>query len=187
MNYPSSLTSAQQWDETSKEAGDNSMTAKPMCGDPDISKSHRRGEEHMAKATLPESQIETGGSHSPLTPDTGRLPDAACSARLCMSKQSRDGAGSKPDNGRTGRLRARDHHFLCTTGSPNRELAPAWRRSLRSTQGAGSTPGAVGPRAGRARVLTVDASAERSSRRGGREAVGNPRRTLERRPTNVDR
>jgi hypothetical protein len=107
MNYLSSLTSARQRDVTSKEAGDNSMTEKPPCGNPEIPKSRRQEEEHRAKAILPESQIDTGGSHSPLTPDMGRVPDAVRSVRLCELKQSRDGGGNKPYNDRTGRLRAR--------------------------------------------------------------------------------
>ena len=186
MNYPSSLTSTRQRDETSKEAGDNSMIATPPCGEPEIPKSRRQGEEHRAKAILPESQIETGGSHSPLTPDMGRVPEAVRSVRLCELKQSRDGAGNKPVNDRTGRLRARDHHYLCTTGSPKQELSPGRRRSPHNTQRIGSIPGAAGLRAGRKRGITSEQSPGHLPLvgEGGQSEV--PRRTLERRTTNVD-
>jgi hypothetical protein len=171
MNYPSSLTSTRQRAETSKEAGDNSMIATPPCGEPDIPKSRRQGEEHRAKAILPEPQIDTGGSHSPLIPDKGRLPDAVRSVRLCELKQSRDGAGNKPDNDRTGRLRAHGHHFLCTTGSPNQDSAPARRRSPHTTRRVGITPGAAGLKAGRKRGITGEQSLGKSSACGGRRTV----------------
>ena len=171
MNYLSSLTSARQRDETSKEAGDNSMTEKPLCGDPGIPKSQRRGEEHRAKAILPEPQIETGGSHSLLIPDKGQIPNAVRSVRLCELKQSRDGAGNKPDNDRTGRLRAHDHYYLCTTGSPNQELAPAWRRSPHSTQRAERTLGAAGLWARRERGITSEQSPGTPLTCGGRGIV----------------
>lgn len=171
MDYPNSLTSARQRDETSKEAGNNSMTVKPPCGNPDIPKSRRRGEEHMVKATLPEPQTETGGSHSPPTPDTERSPDAVRSVRLCELKQPRDGAGNKPENGRTGHLRAHDYHSLCTTGSPKQEDAPAWRRSPHSTRCAGTTPGAASQGTGRERRITAEQSAGNLAVRGGRGTV----------------
>jgi hypothetical protein len=171
MNYPSSLTSARQRDETSKEAGDNSMTETPPCGEPDIPKSRRQGEEHRAKAILPEPQIETGGSHSPLIPEKGRVPNAVRSARLYELEQSRDGAGNKPDNDRTGRLRAHDHHFLCTTGSPKQEFSPAWRRSPHSTQRAGSNSRCSRRRAGRKRGITGEQSPGNPSACGGRGIV----------------
>ena len=171
MNYPSSLTSTRQRDETSKEAGDNSMTEKPLCGDPGIPKSQRQGEEHRAKAILPESQIDTGGSHSPLIPDKGRVPDAVRSVRLCELKQSRDGGGNKPHNDRTGRLRAHDHHYLRTTGSPNQELSPARRRNPHSTRRAGITSGAADVRVGHKRGITGEQSLGKSSVCGGRGIV----------------
>ena len=171
MNYPSSLTSARQRDETSKEAGDNSMTEKPSCGNPEIPKSQRRGEEHRAKAKLPESQIETGGSHSPPIPETGRIPNAVRSDRLCELKQSRDGGGNQPHNDRTGRLRAHDHHYLCTMGSPNQEVTPAWRRSPHSTRRAGITLGAAGLGAGRKCGITGEQSPGNSLTCGGRGTV----------------
>jgi hypothetical protein len=183
MNYLISLTSTRQRDETSKEAGDNSMTEKPACRDPDIPKSHRQEEEHKAKAKLPEPQIETGGSHSPPTPDTGRIPNAVRSVRLC--EQGR--AGNKPDNDRTGRLRAHDHHYLCTTGSPNQAVPPAWRRSPHSTRRAEIAPGAADVHVGHNRDITSEQSLGRSLivEEGGQSEV--PRRTLKRRTTNVDR
>jgi hypothetical protein len=171
MNYLSSLTSARQRDETSKEAGDNSMTEKPSCGEPEIPKSRRQGEEHRAKAILPEPQVETGGSHSPLTPDMGRIPDAVRSVRLCELKQSRDGGGNKPRNDRTRRLSAHDHHYLCTTGSPKQELTPAWRRSPHSTRRAGITPGAADIRVGHKRGITGEQSSGNPPTCGGRGIV----------------
>lgn len=59
MNYLNNLTSAWQQDETSKEAGDNSMVVKLWCGDPEISKSPWQEEEPMMKAKLPESQTHS--------------------------------------------------------------------------------------------------------------------------------
>ena len=145
MDYPNSLTSAWQQDETSKEAGDNSMAVKPTCGDPDISESRRQGEEHTTKARLPEPQTDTGGSHPLPTPDKGQHSHGARSLCCACANSHGNGADSMSDNGRTGRLRARDHDYLHTTGSPKQGATPAWRRSLHSTQGAGPTPGAASP------------------------------------------
>jgi len=149
MNYLNNLTSARQRDETSKEAGDNSMVVKPSCGNPEIPKSRRQEEEHRVKAKLPEPQTDTRGSHSLSTPDKGQSPRETHTVRLCERKQSGDGAGNKPDNGRTGHLHAHNHHYIRTTGSSKQEFAPAWRRSLHNTQRAGVTPGAAGLRIGR--------------------------------------
>jgi hypothetical protein len=107
MNNSNSLTSARQRDVTSKEAGDNSMAIKPSCGGPETPKSRRQGEAHKVKAKLPESQTHTGGSHSLPTPDNEQIPRETRSYRLNEPRQSGDGAGNKPDNGRTGHLTAR--------------------------------------------------------------------------------
>jgi len=50
------------------------MTVKPLCGDLDILKSQRQGEEPKAKAKLPEPQTHTGGSHSLPIPDKEQHP-----------------------------------------------------------------------------------------------------------------
>jgi len=171
MNDSNRPTSARQRDETSKEAEENSMSVKPPCGDLEIPKSRRQGEEHKAKAKLPEPQTETGGSHSLPTPDKEQAPLDTRSVRLCETPQPGDGAGNKPENGRTGRLRAHDHHYLHTTGSPKQEATPARRRSLHNTQRAGSTPGAADLWAGHDDGTTAEQSVENSKRRGGREAV----------------
>ena len=122
MNYLNSLTSAWQQDETSKEAGDNSMAVKPLCGDPDISKSQRQEDEHMAKAILPEPQTHIGGSHSLLTPDMEQHPYGIHSLGCVNANNHRDDASSMLDNGRTGRLSAHYHdYYLYTTGSPKQE------------------------------------------------------------------
>lgn len=158
MNDSNNLTLARQRDETSKEAGDNSMVVKPLCGNLDIPKSQRQGEEHMAKAKVPEPQTHTGGSHSLPTPDKEQHPHDTRSYRLNEPHQPGDGAGNKPDNGRTGRLHVHDHHDSCTTGSPTQEATPARRRSLHSTQRARLTPGAASNNAGRSKGITDEQS-----------------------------
>ena len=83
MNDSNRLTSARQRDETSKEAEESSMSVKPPCGDLEIPKSRRQGEEHMAKAKLPEPQSPEDATFRPSekTPDTG--------AMLCDSSRER--------------------------------------------------------------------------------------------------
>lgn len=157
MNDSNNLTLARKRDETSKEAGDNSMVVKPFCGDLDIPKSKRQGEEQMAKAKLPEPQTHTGGSHSLPTPDKEQHPQDTRSYRLNEANQPGDGAGNMPDNGRTGRLPVHDHHDSCTTGSPTQDSTPARRRSLHSTQRIWSTPGAAS-NAGRSDGITDEQS-----------------------------
>ena len=149
------------------------MSVKPSCGDREIPKSRRQGEEHKAKAILPEPQTETGGSHSLPTPDEGQAPHDPRSVRLNEKPQPGGGAGNKPDNGRTGRLRAQNHHYLRTTGSPKQEKAPARRRSLDITQRAGITPGAADLWAGHDDGITTEQSEGKPQRRGGSEAVRN--------------
>lgn len=187
MNDPNSLTSAWQQDETSKEAGDNSMAVKPWCGDPDISKSPWRREEPMMKARLPEFQTDTGGSHPLLTPDKEQHPYGVRSIGCAGVNNHRDGAGHTPDNGRTGHLRAHDHKDTRTTGSPKQESMPVWRRSLHITQGTGLTPGASGVTSGRVNGITIEQSKGNPRSHGGRETVRIPRSNLKRRTTNVDR
>lgn len=171
MNDSNNLTLARQRDETSKEAGDNSMVVKPLCGNLDIPKSRRQGEEPMAKAKLPEPQTHTGGSHSLPTPDKEQFPHDTRSYRLNEPHQPGDGAGNKPDNGRTGRLQVHHHHDSCTTGSPTQDSRPAWRRSFHSTQRAWSTPGAASREAGRSKGITDEQSEGKPEPIGGREAV----------------
>lgn len=178
MNYSNSLISTRRRDETSKEAGDHSMTVKPLCGDPEISQSQRQGEEHMAKAKLPEPQTQTRGSHSLPTPDKEQSPHETRPVRLSGTSQPGDGAGHTPDNGRTGRLRAQYHHYLHTTGSPTQELAPAWRRSLHTTQRAGSTPGAASPRAGRGRRTTAGQPAGKLRQPWGKGGSQKPKKNV---------
>lgn len=96
------------------------MAIKPSCGGPETPKSQRQGEEHKVKAKLPESQIHTGGSHSLPTPDNEQIPLETRSYRLNEPRQSGDGAGNKPDNGRTGHLRVQNHYYTCTTDRLNR-------------------------------------------------------------------
>ena len=112
----------------------------------------------MAKAKLPETQTHTGGSHSLPTPDKEQHPHDTRSYRLNEPHQPGDGAGNKPDNGRTGRLHVHDHHDSCTTGSPTQETTPARRRSLHSTQRARLTPGAASRKAGRSQGITDEQS-----------------------------
>jgi hypothetical protein len=188
MNHPNSLTSAWQQDETSKEAGNNSMAVKPLCGDPEISKSQRQGEEHMTKAKLPESQTETGGSHSLPTPDKGQHPYDARSSCCASGNSHRGGADSKSDNGRTGRLSAHRHFYLCTTGSPTQEdfscmatESPYYsmcRVNARGSQRFCWTWTRYNHRAIGGKTVCIH---------GGRETVEIPRRTFKRRTTNVDR
>lgn len=147
------------------------MFVKPTCGDPEIPKRRRRGEEHRAKAKLPESQTEIGGSHSLPTPDKEQVPHETRSVRLDETIQPGDGAGHRPENGRTGRLSVQNHHDLCTTGSPKQEATPARRRSLHSTQRAGITPGAADLWAGHGIGITTEQSKGKPVRRGGRETV----------------
>lgn len=188
MNYPDSLTSAWQQDETSKEAGNNSMAVKPLCGDPDISKSQRQREEHTTKAILPESQTNTGGSHSLPTPDMGQLPCDTRSLGCASGNSHRGGADSMSDNGRTGRLRAHRHFYLCTTGSPTQEDSSCMatespyysmcRVNARGSQRVSWTRTRYNRRAIEGKSVCIH---------GGRETVKIPRRKFKRRTTNVDR
>jgi len=171
MNDSNRLTSVRQRSATSKEAEENSMSVKPSCGELEIPKSRRRGEEHRAKAILPEPQIETGGSHSLPIPDKEQVPHDTRSVRLDEPQQPGDGADSKSDNDRTGRLRVQNHHYLRTTGSPKQESTPARRRSLHNTRRAGVTPRAAGLRVGHDHDITSEKSMGNSQGRGGREAV----------------
>jgi len=178
MNNPNSLTSARQRVETSKEAGDSSMAIKPSCGSPGTLKSRRQGEEHKVKAKLPESQTHTGGLHSLPIPDKEQIPRDTRSEKLNEPQQPGDGAGNKPDNGRTGHLRVQYHHYTCTTGSPKQESAPARRRSLHNTQRAEVTLGTAGQVTGREVGITKEQSMGKPAPHGEREAVRTPRRSL---------
>jgi hypothetical protein len=189
MNYLNSLTLAWQQDETSKEAGDNSMAVKPLCGDPVISKSQRQEEEHMAKAKLPEAQTDTGGSHPLFTPDKGQHSYGARSLCCASVSSHRSGADNMSDNGRTGRLSAYNHFYLCTTGSPNQEVDscmatespyyPMCRINVRGTQ-----PERM---LGAKRGITAEQSEGKPLTLRGKGDSQSLRRTLERRTTNVDR
>ena len=178
MKKPNSLTSARQRDETSKEAGDNSMAVKPPCGGPDTSNSRRQGKEHRMKAKLPEPQTETGVIDSLPTPDKEQAPHDTRNYNECEMRQPGDGAGNKPDNGRTRHLRVQGHHHTRITGSPKQEATPARRQSLNSTQRVGVTPGAAGHVTGRGAGITDEQSEGKPDLHGGSEAVKTPRRSL---------
>ena len=170
MNYPNDLTSARQRAGTSKEAGDHSMVVKPQNGSPETPECLWQGAECKVKATLPEPQIETGGSHPLPTPDKGQALLETHSLRLGEAGQPEDGASNKLVNDRTRHPRIHHHHYSRTTGSPKQDSRPAWRRSLHSTQCAGVTPGAI------VRKGTVAATEQPSSnRRESRPAVGEGR------------
>ena len=188
MNYLNSLTLTWQQVETSKEAGDNSMSVKPWCGKPDISKSLRQEEKHMTKAILPESQTDTGGSHPLFIPEMGQLPYGTRSLGCASVNRHRDGASNMLDNGRTGRLSA--HYTLAIAyygiAYPGRYL-PARRRSLHITQGVRLTPEAASKEAGRGRGITRSNPVGKPLTHGGRETVKTLRRTFQRRTANADR
>lgn len=174
MNNPNRPTSARQRDETSKEAGESSMSVEPSCGGPETSKNRWRGKEHKMKAKLPEPQTETGERRPLLTPDKEQSPLISRIRLTCETRQSGSGAGDTPDNGRTGHLRVREHHHTRTTGSPKQESAPAWRQSLNITQRVRATPDAAGRKAERENGITDEQSKGKPSNPGGSEAVKTP-------------
>jgi hypothetical protein len=171
MSDSNSLTLAWQQDETSKEAGDNSMTVKPLCGDLEIPKSQRQGEEPKAKAKLPEPQTHTGGSHSLPIPDKEQSPHDTRSLRLNERTQPGDGAGNKPDNGRTGRLQVHHHHDSRTTGSPAQEPTSCMATEPPYYPTCPVNAGCSQPRTGRGLGITNEQSEGKPKHHGEREAV----------------
>lgn len=123
------------------------------------------------KATLPESQTDTGGSHSLPIPDKEQFPRETHSVKKSETRQTGDGADSKSDNGRTGHLRVQRQHYVRTTGSPKQEATPARRRSLNITQRAGATPGAAARKGGRDAGITDGQPEGKPVSNGGSEAV----------------
>ena len=115
------------------------MSVKPPCGDLEIPKSRRQGEEHKAKAILPEPQTHTGGSHSLPTPDKEQAPHDTRSVRLNERPQPGDGASNKLDNGRTGAYVL----TIITTYIPRDRLN---RRQLLHGDGASILPNVPGQR-----------------------------------------
>ena len=119
------------------------MVVKLSSGNPEILEARWQGEEHMAKAELFESQTESGESTHCSYRTRGSFPMAFVLSDCANVKHPWDDAGNKPDNGRTGRLRARNQCCTRTTGSSKQAAKPAWRRSFHSIQGVGLTSDAA--------------------------------------------